>query len=208
LTYTSGPKPEIPLPALALIGRLERAEDIGPQFLAAFQTIVSIIGVDQAQKRGRPFLLSVGMEGQVPISTAHYLDPHEGDGVDMRYNLRPACAIVGDALILGTHEELVRALVRDLEGGKSSPGSALESLRLDGPTIAELLRTNFETLVMNKVLEDGVTQEKAREEIGGLESLARSIQTLYIELPKARKEHVEVILRAELVAQPKHGAAR
>ncbi|MAB80448.1 MAG: hypothetical protein CMJ89_13935 [Planctomycetes bacterium] len=201
LNFSTGPKPEIPLPGLALIGKLEQPERSGPQFLAAFQSIVSVIGVDQAQKQGRPFLLSVGQEGRIPISVARFLDPYEGDGIDMRYNLRPACAIVGDALILGTHEELVRELIRELESLHSPATAASESLHIDGPALAELIQANFEALVMNKVLEDGVSIEKAREEIGGLEMLAHSLRTLRIDLPSSGKDRVVFSLRAELASE-------
>jgi len=204
LAFERGPTPELPLPGLALVARLEQPEEIGPQFLAAFQSIVSVIGVDQAQKQGRPFLLAVDMEDGIPLSYARFLDPLEGDGVDMRYNLRPACAVYEDTLILGTHEELVRTLLRERAGGlaTSSEADTGEWLRLAGEPLGRLIRANFEAMVMDKVLEDGVTREKAEEEIGGLELVVTSIRDLAIELPSPTREHVRLSLRLTLDDDP------
>jgi len=155
----------------------------------------------------------VDTEGGVPISLARFLDPFEGDGIDMRYNLRPACAVFGDTLILGTHEELVRALVREniAPGGasrESASNERTERLELEGAAIAQLIRANFETMVMNKVLEDGVTREKAEEEIAGLELVLKSIRSLTLEFPAPRGEHVEVSLRIQLAGKALEGASR
>ena len=205
LAFERGPTPEIPLPGLALVARIEKPEEIGPQFLAAFQSIVSIIGVDQAQKQGRPFLLAVDAEAGIPLSYARFLDPHEGDGVDMRYNLRPACAVYEDTLILGTHEELVRALLRERTEGAAPAVEAGtgEWLKLSGEPLGRLIRANFEAMVMNKVLEDGVTREEAENEIGGLERLVTSIRDLAIELPSPTREHVKLSMRITLDDRPR-----
>lgn len=179
LSYDAGRTPEIPLPGMALVAQLQDAKTRGPEVEAAFQSVISIINIDQAQKSGTMMQLRMQMEGDVMITSGRYLDPGPEDGVDMRYNLEPACAVVGDELVLGTHTDLVRAVVRQRsqsQAGDAAERRASESLRLTGAPLAKAVRDNFEVLVMNKVLEDGVDRKEAENEIGGLQLLLSTIE--------------------------------
>jgi hypothetical protein len=139
--------------------------------------------VDQAQKMGTSMQLRLGLEGEVEVSAARFPKPGPEDGVDIRYNLQPACAVAGGCFVIGTHEELVREVVRDLEHGERSTSNATgEYLELDGRAIAKLIEANMETLVMQKVVDEGVTVAKAREEIGGLQLLAAMIRSARAEV--------------------------
>jgi hypothetical protein len=184
LDYDTGRAPEIPLPGVALVAELENAGTRGPEVEAAFQSVISIINVDQAQKSGTMMQLRLQLEGDVQITSARYLAPGPEDGVDMRYNLEPACAVVGDYFVLGTHTDLVRAVVRRLSdsttGVRTSAGA--ETLRIAGAPVAKAIQDNFETLVMNKVLEDGVERKEAEDEIGGIYLLLSTIEQMQLEV--------------------------
>ena len=195
--FAEGVRPEIPLPALAAVAAVEDGAT-GNDFITAFQTLISILNVDQAQKSGRMMQLSLGLEGDVQITSASYPPPGPEDGVDVSYNLRPACALVGRHLVLGTHVDLVRALVRELSKGSGAATVARESLRLDGPAVAAVVEDNFEALVMNKVLEDGVTREEAEEEIGGLRLLAASLREVGFATAHPAADEVELSLSIRL----------
>jgi len=161
------------------VAQLEDADVRGPEIEAAFQSVISIINIDQAQKSGTMMQLRMQMEDDVMITTARYLEPGPEDGIDMRYNLEPSCAVAGGHLILGTHTDLVRAVIRQLKSASTdtaAPRAGTESLRLAGAPLARAVRDNFETLVMNKVLEDGVERKEAEDEIGGLRLLLSTIE--------------------------------
>jgi hypothetical protein len=72
----------------------------------------------------------------------------------------------------------VRAVVHRLSdsttGVRASAGA--ETLRIAGAPVAKAIQDNFETLVMNKVLEDGVDRKEAEDEIGGLQLLLSIIE--------------------------------
>ena len=179
LSYAPDPVPEIPLPGVALVARLDDPEVRGAEVQAAFQTLIGVLNVDQAQKgEGMTMQLRMGLEGETQITSARYLPPREGDGVDMRYNLQPACAVADGSLILGSHEELVRAVVRHLNAGRTGRGPEApgEHLTIDGPGVARVVAANERTLVMNKVLDEGVSMEKAEGDIQGLRLLLESLR--------------------------------
>jgi len=200
LEYGPGLRPEIPLPGLALVAVLGDARD-GEAWSAAFQTIVSIANVDRAQKGERGMRLHLEREGSTEISAARFAAPRPGDGVDVRYNLEPAIAVVGRHLVLGTHESLVRAVVRELQDAEPpAPSGAKETLELDAPTWRALLEQNFEQLVARKMLEEGRDRAAAEKEIDGLRLALASIQSVHVELearaPSAPELRLELRLRA------------
>jgi len=163
--FEEGRTPAIPLPAAALVARLER-EGEGEELTAAFQTLLAITNVESAQQGRRPFRLTLGLEGATQVVSGRMLPPPSDGGVDVRYNLQPACAAVGDRFVLGTHEDLVRRIVRDLQAGRAGGGdeAAGERLVVRGPALAPFLEANREAIVMNKMLEDGVSREAAERE--------------------------------------------
>jgi len=200
LAFDAAAKPEIPLPGLALVAVLED-ERAGEAWSAAFQTVISIANVDRAQKGERGLRLHLEREGATEISVARFATPRPGEGVDVRYNLEPAVAVVGRHLVLGTHEALVREVVRELQGAAPlAPSSAKETLELDAPTWRALLDQNFEQLVARKMLEEGLERAAAEKEINGLKLALASIRSVHVELearaPTAPELRVELRLQA------------
>lgn len=202
LEFDTGREPEIPLPGLAVVAVLDD-ESEGEPWVAAFQTILALVNVDQAQKGGRSLRLQLAREGEVEISLGRFTTPLPGDGVDMRYNLEPALAVVGRHLVLGTHQGLVRELVRELSGvepGKAR--SAREVLEIDARALLALVDRNFELLVSSKMLDEGLDRSAAAAEIGGLRLLLASFEGARLEVvgddPRAPRLHLALRLaRAE-----------
>ncbi len=188
VAFDEGAVPEIRLPALAGMFRLE-GEEVGPRLTAAFQSLVAISNIERAQQAKEPLLLSLVHEGPVSVTRAAFLAPRQGEGVDMAYNLEPACAQVGDVFVLGTHEALVRGLVRQLLDGdvRRSPGGA-ERVVLDAAAIARGIADNREALVMGTVLEEGKTYEEAEGDIDGLHALVELFSRGRIELEQVEDE--------------------
>jgi hypothetical protein len=172
VAFDESARPEIALPALAGILRLEDAEDLGPRLTAAFQTLIGISNVQRAQQAKPPMVLGLVLEGETSVSRAAFLAPRPGEGVDVAYNLEPACATVGDLFVLGTHEVVVRQLVRELAGGRAGAATGpAETLHVRAPALAAVVERNFDAIVMNKVLEEGVGHGQAEQEIAGLRAL-------------------------------------
>lgn len=208
IAFDEGRVPEIPLPGVALVAELDEPEVMGPEFLTAFQSVIGVINVDQAQKSGRMMQLRLQLEGDVQITSARFLDPGPADGVDIRYNLEPACAVAGGSLVLGTHADLVRAVVRQLAartGERTAAPSATEELRLKGSPLAKAIADNFEALVMNKVLEDGVEYDQAKKDIGGLQLLVASIEDAGLSVDQSVPG--SVAFRADVTLAARHPEA-
>lgn len=203
LAYDEGREPENPLPGLAVVAELADPQRDGDEWITAFQTLIGILNADRAQKRdGGMMRLSLGLEGEVEITSASFLAPGPGDGVDLRYNLQPACAVAGGSLVLGTHEDLVRSVVRQLvaeDARDAAPpvdrSEQGEHLEIAGAAAARALEQNFETLVMQKVLDEGVTHEEAEEELGGLRLLLASIESARVEVDLGEPLAARLVVR-------------
>lgn len=182
LEFGAGREPEIPLPGLAAVAVLDDERE-GERWAAAFQTILALINVDQAQKGGSSLRLFLAHEGEVEISAGRFATPAPGDGVDLRYNLEPALAVVGRHLVLGTHLALVRELVREL--GQAEPGSPQgerEVLEVDAHGLRTLVERNLEFLIAQKMIEDGLERAAAEREIEGLRLVLAALGGARIEV--------------------------
>ena len=201
LDYERGPTPDLRLPGLALVCELRDPESSSQRWNAAFQSIIGLINIDAAQKQGGrgSLLLGLSLEGETVLSHASYPTPAAGQPVDVRYNLRPTCCVVDGRLVIGTHEDLVRRVVQSLKAERANPGqgpaSLQETLHLQAAPIRRSIQDNFETLVMNKVLDDGVSFEKATEEIEGIALALKAIQELRIEVDYGKPD----CMRAKLL---------
>lgn len=198
--FAEGAVPDVPLPAAALIARISDPEHVGQQLVGAFNNAIGLINIDGAQKMRPTMILDIELVGDVNVNSAHFIQPHEGEGVDMRFNLAPACALVEDSFVLGSHVSLVRQLVRQLERGEVQPASgAGEHLSLSGPILAETLRANTEALVMNAVLKEGKSMEQARGEIAGMTQLAELLRQVRVSTDRPSAERTVLSLDLELV---------
>lgn len=185
LEFAPDLRPGIPLPGAAIVALLDR-EEAGEPWTSAFQSLVSVINLDRAQKGQPSMRLHLVREGDVEISTARFSAPAPADGVDMRYNLEPALAVVGRHLVLGTHASLVRELVRELSGkAPGVPQVVRETLWLDSSGWRSLVEQNFEALVANKMLETGLARPAAAQEIRALQLALAFVEGARVELDGA-----------------------
>ncbi len=212
-----GRAPEMPLPALALVAELRDPERTGAEFVGAFQSLIGLMNVDRAQQARAGMRLRLSLENGVEITSAHFAPPRPEDGVDLRYNLEPACAVVPacarerGTLVLGTHVDLVRSLVRELQAESEGAGSPSrdgggEALELAGAPLARMIERNFEALVQKKSLDEGLALSEAEKEIEGLRLLLASLERARIEIERSGPERVE--LRASLRLATSKGRTR
>ena len=203
VSFTEGAEPELPLPALAVMVDLEDAE-FGPRLTAAFQGLIGVIGVDRAQKGEAPLVLHVASRDGVELSYASYPKPRPGDGVDLRYNLEPACASVGSTFVLATHRDIAERIVRDLVAGDTVPApgaGVVERLDLPGSLLRAALEPNREALVMQGVYEEGKTLEESRGDIDGLIALSGLLERIELELTYEARGELVLALRMPLTPE-------
>jgi hypothetical protein len=189
LTFANSPRPEMQLPAAALIVRVEDAPNLGQQLDAAFQSIVAIGNIERTQSGQPGMIMQLGRDGDQTWTTAKYFAPGEGEPIDAKFNLMPAAALVGDHWVIATHEELLIDLFDELRAGAApttgtSAGARVERLAIDGPLLAELGRPQLDALALANALNEGKTREQAREDMEGLVWLlerTRAVGTLTYE---------------------------
>ncbi len=202
--FDAAAEPDVALPAVALLVDVDEPERTGSELERAFQTAIGIANVQRAQDGEPALLLDLELVGGLRMTSARLPEPMAGEGVDIAYNLRPACALVGRTFVIGTHDALVRSLVRELAAGAAvtrAPGA--EHVELAGPGLARYVARNLELLTMQKVLEEGLTPEEARAEIEGLRMLLALVGTARIELRYAAEERIELSVALELAAPKK-----
>ncbi len=155
--------------------------------LAGFQTAVSIGNAERAQNGQPPFALLLSMEGGATISAGHMPTPMAGEPVDASYNLAPACAFHDGYLVLGTHEAIVRAALRDLAAGTDevAEGPPVEALTVAGPPLAKLVDQSAEYLVMQAVLNEGKDRAQAEAEIRALATILGAFERADLTLTDA-----------------------
>jgi len=199
--YTEGAVPDVPLPAAAFLIHLEDPEEMGDLLTAAFQNLVVILNINAAEQMQSSLRLGMEFHEGLTFTYGTFRKPAEGEGVDMRYNLVPACTVVGDTFILGTHLSLVKELGVQLVRGELEPEPADgEVLTVRGARVAEALAANREALVMNAILNDGKDEAAANGEVDALMAIARMIESLRIETSRPTLEDLSVRLQLSLAA--------
>ncbi|MFT7665558.1 MAG: hypothetical protein ACI87A_003797 [Planctomycetota bacterium] len=202
--FDEGLRPSQPLPGACLLLEMSNAERIGGSLVAGFQSAVSIVSIERAQQAKTPLLLGIELVDGVAMSRAHYLAPGEGEGIDMEYNLVPACAVVGNTFVFGTHKALVAQVVRGLVAGElNSIGdrSGSEHLTIPGELLVSALVNNLDALVMNKVLEEGVSRADAQSELEVALGLLELLKELRLDIESPKTGRVEMGFVLELYGQ-------
>jgi hypothetical protein len=200
VVFDARAQPEAPLPALALLARVDDPEAVGRDLVAGFQTMISLINVDRAQKGQDALLLELDAQSGVTVTAARFRPPNPEDGVDLRYNLEPACALVGNTFVVATHRALVKELVRELSAQETpgASGRGGEWLRLSGPALADAVRQHSELLVMSQVLEKGKSQERARAEIEYLREILELVELFELDVRRTAASAIRVDARLDL----------
>jgi len=169
-------KPDVKLPAFAIIANLNEADGEFPQRLkAAYQTFVSLTNIDAAQKKAQPLELGSEQVLGVTLATSHYMTPRgempaSGTPVDTRYNFSPATAQVGQFFILSSSVGLARDLIKQLKPKVEARAPVVEgndtlAVEADGVELARLLELNRTRLVTQNMLNKGETKESAERQV-------------------------------------------
>lgn len=196
--------PDAPLPALALLARVDDPGAVGADLVAAFQTAISLVNVDRAQKAQPSLRLELAQLGATTITSARFAPPTPGTGVDLHYNLEPACVLAGNTLVIGTHRALVAELATELLGARVEQGApkiasdGIERLRLAGAALETLARDQRELLVMGRVLNDGRERAAAEGEIDLLIDLLGCIEGLQLSAERSGEDELGARITLDL----------
>ncbi len=175
--FTQGAVPDVALPAACWVVHLKDPAVNGPRVVGAFQSLIALTNVQRAQN-GEPGMV-LGLESieGCTMTLARLAPPAEGDGVDLAYNLAPGCALIGDAVVIGTHHELVKRVAERLARGEFVPDDVhlVDAVTLRAEALAALLHENRDLLVLQAVLNEGKTQERAEMEFDLLEEIVAAI---------------------------------
>jgi hypothetical protein len=168
-------KPDVKLPAIAIIADLNEADGEFPQRLkAAYQTFVGLSNIDAAQKKAQPLELGSEEVLGVTLATSRYMAPRgmptSNKPVDTRYNFSPASAQVGHFFFLSSSVGLGRDLIKQLKPTVGAPTSVTEgketlAIEADGLELAKLLELNRTRLVTRNMLNKGETKESAERQV-------------------------------------------
>jgi len=197
--FDPGAVPSLPLPGAALIVRMRDPEALGPRLVSAFQSLLAIGNVEAAQRMRPALTLGLELHEGRTVTYGRYRKPAPGEGVDLRYNLVPACTVVGEAFVIGTHLSVVEQVASQVAAGALESGPpAGEWLCVAGDSIAELLEANREALVVRAVLEEGKSEEQAREDLRAVARVADALERLTLLAGRPTADDLTLELRLAL----------
>lgn len=194
--FSGAPRPELALPGAVFV--LEVAPEARDYLVAGFQTTLGISNAERAQQGDKPYVMQLKSEGAVTLTAGHLPRPAADEAVDTDYNLAPACALVGEHFVVGTHEGIVRAAVRDLERAEGARATARrEHLAVRAAPLAALARASHDFLVMQAILNDNKSHADADAEWRAIERALDLLEGFEL-VVETRPGHVALGFEVEL----------
>ncbi|MEM9380360.1 MAG: hypothetical protein AAGB93_10470 [Planctomycetota bacterium] len=172
--------PDVALPAACWVARVENPAVNGPRVTAAFQSLIALTNVQRAQNGEPGLVLGLELVEGRTMTVASLPPPAEEETVDLSYNLAPGCAIVDDAIVLGTHHELVKRVAQRLARERTTPDRArlVDVLRIKTAALRDLIVENRDLIVMQSVLNEGKTESRASLEVDLLLDLVSAVDAI------------------------------
>jgi hypothetical protein len=170
-------RPQVQLPAFAIILRVRDPEAFGEVLNEAWQKALGLVSFTSGQRAQPGFIIDSPAHPDAKLTVAHYRqsgkekEKNKGSALDMRYNFRPTLARVGAYAVFSSTEELARDLATALakEGEKPERLRGANSLlELDGPQLLSVLAANRENMVLQDMTEKGHSRGEAEVAIGML----------------------------------------
>ena len=175
--YAEGMKPDVQLPAFALVGQMKN-KDVERRFRIAFQSLVGFLNINSGQMDYPQFELMTTKEDGIRVTGGEYLMDREVDEGLMIFNFSPAIAFQDDYIIISSTtplaEELAHATKRLDEQSESSDSNTMISLQ--AATIKKLLVDNRQTMIAQSMVNSGKSRRQAEAEIDLILSLIDYVQ--------------------------------
>lgn len=156
-------RPDVQIPGFALVAPRAGGALGKSDLLMAFQTAIGLVNIDRAQKGMSSLLLGSESRGGAELAAARFVAEDSEDARAMRFNATPALAVGDRTLVLGSAREQVADIADAISAGAaadSRPPANL-ALAIDFGLVKDLARANRETLVTNRMVDEGATRAEA-----------------------------------------------
>ena len=181
--------PQPAIPGFAAIFQLKNVEESRDSMAAAFNSIVSIINLDRAQKKtmdGMSMLAKIENVGEVEMHTVAFntRSKAKDQKPGLLHNFTPSLAVVGSRVVLSSSAELTRILIEELSSvpeSKTGAGKAPDTIAIDGPAVRSILEANKEVYVADQMVKKGISKPQAEEELKLLQSVLQQLRDLRIQ---------------------------
>lgn len=183
--------PRLRIPAFAAVFRMKHPEKFGRVFEEAWQKAIGMMNFTSGQQGQPGLIIDRPHHGEIQFTVARYSPPEEASQgpLPMRYNFQPSLARVGEHLIVSSTEQLARDLIDNLK--KSSETEAMSAVHsavdVNGPGVAAVLRDNREALVMQEMVNKGVSRQQAETQMDILMAAIAQVSRLQLQAGGERK---------------------
>jgi len=174
-------KPQVQIPAFAVVMRLRHSEQFGKVVEEAWQKAIGLVNFTRGQKAQPGLVIDRPIYKDVKYTVASFspADANDKAKPDMRSHIRPTLAMPGKYLILSSTDSLARDLIDVLgrEAGQPvQPVAQTHSvLDIDGGQAVSILRANRETMVRGDMVKKGRSQQESEAGIDLLINLVRLV---------------------------------
>ena len=195
--------PEVKLPHMAFIWPIKTDARMRQSIDLAFQQVMSIIGIQQPEM-SRKFMVMRETYKEIPIMTATYPEPAEGEmegrrNLPIRYNFQPAAAVVGEHYVFASTGTMLKRLIDGREGVTKSPTGKNAGLWIEPRAGTAMLVANRDALVAQQMLKAGASRDEATAMIGVLLEAMQTLNDFSLTVDESPKS-LGISLKAELVA--------
>jgi hypothetical protein len=177
----SAGKPQMQLPAFALVLPLKNPKTFSPIMEEAWQKAIGLVNFTRGQQAEPGLIIDRPVYRKTKYTVAGFSPPGPDDAkdADARFNFRPTLAMPGPWAILSSSDSLARDIMDALAketAKRPKPSPAVHSLiDISGTQLASILTANRKTLVRQNIVDKGHTPEEAQTEIDTLIMLAKTI---------------------------------
>lgn len=197
------PAPEVKIPHAALLWPLETDDRMRQSMDLAFQQVLSLVGIQQAEMSRKFMVLREEYKG-IPIMTAHYPAPTEGEmegrkNLPIRYNFAPSAAVVGGHYVLASTDAMLKMLIDGREGRTAAPKAKNAGLWISPAPGVAMLQENRTALVAQRMLKEGEDRAAAERTTGILLDLAGLLKDVSFSVDESRASlglSAQVVLEA------------
>ncbi len=181
--YAEGIDPEMKIPSIALVARLQNPEQ-ARRFRISFQSLVGLLNLAEGgMYRPQIDLLSTRENG-IQMTSGTYTPEGGYDGSLMIFNFSPSIAFQNDFMIISSTTTLAREIAEHTKSLGDAPTSSNSNaiLAIDGRHLSTILAENRAALVANDMLENGNDRKQSERQVDLLLESLRLIRTLTIDL--------------------------
>lgn len=172
-------KPDIQLPAAAIVFELKDPDKMQQRLKVAFQSVMGFVNIGSAQEGGPRFDLDIDRaDDSLVVSGVPIVE--EGREGMIQYNFSPTVAFRNKRFVISSTRDLASELVGMEVSTKQTPNNTVATLKADAAL--ELLKENRGQLIAQNMLENGHSREEAAGEIDILFALVSQFQSVELQL--------------------------